>query len=97
MVYIMLFKKGDRVMLWNNANILLFILLLIFIIVLYFKERKTYILLLIPPTLGALFFQTSLAQSISKPVRIGLISVLGAMMTIIFYILIRDSKASKEQ
>lgn len=83
-------------MLWNNANIILFILLLIFIIVLYFKEKKTYILLLIPPTLGAIFFQTSLSHNLSKSIRISLIAVLGLMMTVIFYILIRDSKASKE-
>lgn len=82
-------------MLWNNANILLFIFLIIFIIGLYFKEKKGYILLMIPPTLGALFFQTSLAYSISKTIRIILIVGLGMMMTIILYILIRDSKASK--
>lgn len=93
----MLLERSEVILLWNNANILLFIFIIIFLIALYFKEKKTYILLMLPPTLGALFFQTSLAQNISKPIRIGLISVLGLMMTIIFYILIRDSKASKEE
>lgn len=84
-------------MLWNNANMILFTFLIIFIVVFYFKEKKPYILLMLPPALGALFFQTSLANNISKPIRISLIAVLGLMMTVIFFILIRDAKASKEK
>jgi len=42
-----------------------------------------------------LFFQTPLAYTVSKPLRVSLMGVLGLIMTGIFFILIREAKASK--
>jgi hypothetical protein len=97
MVCNVFFEGRTRIMLLNKLNILLFIGLIILLVFLYFKEKKTYILLILPPAVGALFFQTPLAYTISKPLRISLIGVLGLMMTGIFFILIREAKASKEK